>query len=245
MVTSRERRISHELKDIEKDRANSGVYAYSADGIRLDHLKGTFIGPPDSPYAGGAFVVDITIPEQYPFKSPAMRFETRIWHPNVSSQTGAICLDTLGSSWSPVNTIKTALLSLRMLLEVPNPKDPQDAEVARMMMDDPELFQLMAHDWAVRYAGAPRRMALPGGASAADGGAAGASADARRRQQVDPQRYRGYNKNLVERFVDMGFEVDAVVEAFIHSGIERQNGQDYEMEQASIGDVTAFLFGET
>ena len=74
---------------------------------------------------------------------------------------GAICLDTLGSGWSPVGTIKMALLSLRMLLESPNPKDPQDAEVAKMMMEDPEYFAVVAHDWAVKYAGAPRREAPP------------------------------------------------------------------------------------
>jgi len=43
-----------------------------------------------------------------------------------------------------------------MLLESPNPKDPQDAEVAKMMMEDPKAFALKAHDWAVKYAGAPR-----------------------------------------------------------------------------------------
>ena len=70
---------------------------------------------------------------------------------------GAICLDTLGSGWSPVGTIKMALISLRMLLESPNPKDPQDAEVAKMMMEQPVAFANKAHDWAVKYAGAPRR----------------------------------------------------------------------------------------
>lgn len=50
-----------------------------------------------------------------------------------------------------------ALISLRMLLESPNPKDPQDAEVAKMLMDDPESFAQKAHDWAVKFAGAPRR----------------------------------------------------------------------------------------
>lgn len=70
---------------------------------------------------------------------------------------GAICLDTLGSGWSPVQTIKTALLSLRMLLEAPNPKDPQDAEVAGMMMENPERFARVAQDWAVRFAGANRQ----------------------------------------------------------------------------------------
>jgi len=54
-----------------------------------------------------------------------------------------------------VQTIKTALISLRMLLENPNPKDPQDAEVARMMTERPEQFALKAHEWAIKYAGAP------------------------------------------------------------------------------------------
>jgi len=56
-----------------------------------------------------------------------------------------------------VGTIKMALISLRMLLESPNPKDPQDAEVAKMLMEDPDQFAVQAHEWAVKYAGAPRR----------------------------------------------------------------------------------------
>ena len=31
-----------------------------------------------------------------------MRFETKLWHPNVSSQTGAICLDILKDKWTGV-----------------------------------------------------------------------------------------------------------------------------------------------
>jgi ubiquitin-conjugating enzyme (huntingtin interacting protein 2) len=45
-----------------------------------------------------------------------------------------------------------------MLLEVPNPSDPQDAQVAAMMVEDPDAFNQQAHDWAVQYAGAPRRV---------------------------------------------------------------------------------------
>lgn len=76
---------------------------------------------------------------------------------NKVPHQGAICLDTLGSGWSPVQTIKTALLSLRMLLEFPNPKDPQDAEVAKMMLENPEAFAKKAHEWAVLHAGAPSK----------------------------------------------------------------------------------------
>eukprot|EP00494_Astrolonche_serrata_P012608 UN12712 len=59
------------------------------------HWIGTIKGPDDTAYAGGIFNVDINIPSQYPFAPPKMKFITKVWHPNVSTQTGAICLDIL------------------------------------------------------------------------------------------------------------------------------------------------------
>lgn len=87
MATSRDRRVAKELADIQADRDNSGVFAAPADGSSLRKLKGTIPGPPETPYAGGTYEVEITIPDTYPFKSPSMSFKTRIWHPNISSQT--------------------------------------------------------------------------------------------------------------------------------------------------------------
>ena len=63
--------------------------------------------------------------DQYPFVPPKMRFTTKVWHPNVSSANGAICLDILKDQWSPALTLKTALLSLQALLSSPQPDDPQ------------------------------------------------------------------------------------------------------------------------
>lgn len=87
MATTRERRIAKELADIHNDKDNSGVLANPVDPSNLTHLKGTFPGPPDTPYAGGTYQIDIVVPDMYPFKSPIMKFDTKIWHPNVSSVT--------------------------------------------------------------------------------------------------------------------------------------------------------------
>jgi ubiquitin-conjugating enzyme (huntingtin interacting protein 2) len=87
MTSSRDRRVAKELQDIVSDRDKSGVYASPVDGVNMKHLKGLISGPPDTPYHGGTFTIDIQIPDNYPFKSPSMKFDTKIWHPNVSSQT--------------------------------------------------------------------------------------------------------------------------------------------------------------
>lgn len=46
---------------------------------------------------------------------------------------------------------------LQSLLSSPEPKDPQDAEVATMLLKSPEDYNARAREWAVQYAGAPRR----------------------------------------------------------------------------------------
>lgn len=57
-------------------------------------------------------------------------------------------------------------------------------------------------------------------------------------------RYDGYNKNLIDRFTSMGFDVDRVVAAFRYVGVERRGGQDYELEEGRMGDIAARLLGE-
>lgn len=81
-----------------------------------------------------------------------MKFETKIWHPNISSQTGAICLDILKDEWSPALTIRTALLSLQALLCAPEPNDPQDAVVAGEYKSDKKTYIKHAKEWVEKYA---------------------------------------------------------------------------------------------
>lgn len=57
-------------------------------------------------------------------------------------------------------------------------------------------------------------------------------------------RYDGYNKDLVDRFCSMGFDVERVVGAFKYVGIDRLDGEDYELDEEEMGDITARLLGE-
>ena len=65
-----------------------------------------------------------------------------------------------------------------------------------------------------------------------------------KQRHTDSDSYHGYNKDLVERFVAMGFDVEAVVASFEYVGIDKMGGEDYELEEAYMGDITARLFGE-
>jgi len=144
-------RLQKELKDILTGADESGVTA-EVVGDDMAHWKGTLKGPEGTPYEGGTFIVDIRLDDDYPYNPPKMKFDTRVWHPNVSSQTGAICLDILKKEWSPALTIRTTLHSLQALLCAPEPDDPQDAEVARQFKDNPEEFKKTATFWTDSFA---------------------------------------------------------------------------------------------
>uniref|UniRef100_A0A1A9X065 E2 ubiquitin-conjugating enzyme n=1 Tax=Glossina brevipalpis TaxID=37001 RepID=A0A1A9X065_9MUSC len=120
-------------------------------------LRGQIVGPPDTPYEGGTFILEIKVPETYPFNPPKIRFVTRIWHPNISSATGAICLDILKDNWAASMSLRTVLLSLQVLLANAEPDDPQDAAVAYQYKRRPKLFEITAKHWTDVYARGPHK----------------------------------------------------------------------------------------
>ncbi|KAF2942714.1 hypothetical protein DAI22_02g016400 [Oryza sativa Japonica Group] len=115
------------------------------------HWQATIMGPNDSPYSGGVFLVTIHFPPDYPFKPPKVAFKTKVFHPNINSN-GNICLDILKDQWSPALTISKVLLSICSLLTDPNPDDPLVPEIAHMCKTDRLRYESTARGWTQKYA---------------------------------------------------------------------------------------------
>ncbi|KAF9104088.1 hypothetical protein BGX29_002465 [Mortierella sp. GBA35] len=150
-MAGRIRRIQKEIADCQRDQSSLIDLKLVEDG-NIMHMKGRFPGPPGTPYEGGMFQVDIQLSDAYPFQPPKVKFDTKIYHPNISSQTGVICLDILKQQWSPVLTISSTLLSVQSLLCTPEPNDPQDAQVASQYLNDHAAFLETARFWSECYA---------------------------------------------------------------------------------------------
>ena len=143
------KRLTKELKDMEKN----DIPNLSASPIcnNLFEWEAVILGPIGTPYEGGIFNLNISIPSNYPFKPPIVIFKTKIYHPNINS-SGNICLDILKTQWSPALTITKILLSICSLLSDPNPNDPLVPEIANILKTNPELYAKNAKEWTSFYA---------------------------------------------------------------------------------------------
>ncbi|KAI9364872.1 ubiquitin-conjugating enzyme/RWD-like protein [Zopfochytrium polystomum] len=136
------RRVQKELAEVSLE--PPAHCSAGPKGENLFEWVATIMGPQGSPYAGGIFFLDISIPPEYPFKAPKVIFRTRIYHCNVAA-SGAICLDILKDNWSPALTISKVLLSICSLLTDPNPHDPLVASIAQQYLNNREEHDKIAH----------------------------------------------------------------------------------------------------
>ncbi|KAJ3700322.1 hypothetical protein LUZ61_004027 [Rhynchospora tenuis] len=147
-------RIQRELDNLQRN-----PLALCSVGLVKEDLfqwQGTIMGPPDSPYFGGIFIINIHFPPDYPFKPPSVNFQTKVYHPNISSSesSGTICscLDILTNKWSPAYTISEVLLKICTFLVDPILDCPLEPEIARIYMDERSRYEEIARTWTQIYA---------------------------------------------------------------------------------------------
>ena len=114
----------------------------------------TLRAPPESPYHPGTFGLVLTLPVDYPFKPPVVKFVTRIYHPNVTNDSlGNICLALLKpENWKPSTKIAAVLESLRNLLVEPQPDDPLEERIADEYRNDRAEWEKNVKSYVQRYA---------------------------------------------------------------------------------------------
>lgn len=139
----------------------------------LDKVLASIEGPPETPYEGGVIFITIKL-SQDPQKAPLMRFQTKIYHPNISPR-GHICAD-YGQKWNPngagefsidsgwyhrkpgesvwsLGALLTALCGLLALLDVDDPLVP---EIAQKYIEDYDDYCRSAKIYTQKYALAHR-----------------------------------------------------------------------------------------
>ena len=143
------KRLQKELLDMQKD--DTPNLSAGPVNDNLFEWEAVILGPIGTPYEGGVFNLNISIPSNYPFKPPTVIFKTKIYHPNINS-SGSICLDILKTQWSPALTISKILLSICSLLADPNPNDPLVPEIANLLKTNVEVYNQTAKEWTNIYA---------------------------------------------------------------------------------------------
>ncbi|KAJ1977743.1 Ubiquitin-conjugating enzyme E2 T [Dimargaris xerosporica] len=146
-------RLKRELELLARD-PPTGVICYP-EGDSLAQWTAFIKGPRDTPYEGGTFKLQVTIPDRYPFEPPQIHFKTPVYHPNIDPQ-GRICLNLLKmpphGDWKPSLNVATVLTSLGLLLAEPNPNDPLLVDVANEYREQPVLYATKARQSTQQYA---------------------------------------------------------------------------------------------
>ncbi|KAH0787866.1 Ubiquitin-conjugating enzyme E2 S [Histomonas meleagridis] len=132
------KRLMTEMKKLSK--AELGGINVRINNDCLTEFQAVIQGPENTPFEGGEFLIKLEIGEDFPQKPPKGYFLTKIFHPNVHPETGAICLSTLSSDWTEDMGLDHLLLTIRCLLIEPNAESALNEEAGRLLLENYEDY---------------------------------------------------------------------------------------------------------
>jgi len=114
------KRLLKELQDVvTSDLGSKGIHVLPDATSPSTQWRVLLEGPTGTPFENGVFSLLVSFPSGYPFRAPSVRFETPIYHCNVSD-AGRICLEILHSRWAPSVKIVDVLKAIIVMMKNPD-----------------------------------------------------------------------------------------------------------------------------
>ena len=157
------KRIREELNDLTKNPiSNCGVTVGLASDDNIFEWNCTLIGPKDTSYSGGIFILNIKFPDNYPEGAPEVSFKTPIYHVNINPKKstmvgnkteslGHVCISTL-NWWKPIYRIKEVLTNIFGLFYMANPDSPYGLDRAQEFRNNRALHEQKIKYFTKKYA---------------------------------------------------------------------------------------------
>jgi len=136
-------RVAREIRNLHKDPPEGvRLVVDSETGCpeNLGEIIAEIQGPVDTPYESRYFQLKLYLPPDFPNSPPRGFFLTKIYHPNVDTSNGAICVNTLKRDWTKETTFSHVLSVIRCLLIIPFPESSLNDEAGRLFMDNYEEY---------------------------------------------------------------------------------------------------------
>ena len=155
---NRTRRILDEYKDLRDNPIlNSSININLENQINPFIWKVVLIGPPDTPYNRGLFIISIQFPDNYPYSPPKIKFKTPIYHVNVNSggglsqEIGKPMLSIL-RLWKPEYKIKDVLVSVYSLFYMNNNDCAFSPSMSEELRNNKPLYEEKIKYFTRKYA---------------------------------------------------------------------------------------------
>ena len=157
------KKIKQEYTDINSNPiSNIGVSVGLPNEDNIFEWQCTLIGPKDTSYAGGLFILSVKFPDSYPNKAPEVCFKTPIYHVNInprkSTSTGEgaeglghVCISTL-NWWKPEYTMREVLTNIFALFYMGNPDSPYGINRADELRYNKPLYEEKIKYFTKKYA---------------------------------------------------------------------------------------------
>ena len=158
------KRIREEFISINnKPDINIGLTAQLRDEDNIFRWRITIVGPKDTSYKGGIFVLYINFPDDYPNSKPEVFFITPIYHVNVNpiksnlpgaEPLGHVSISTL-NWWKPEYKIREVLINIFGLFYMANPDSPYGLDRANELRFNRPLHEEKIRHFTKKYACPP------------------------------------------------------------------------------------------